>query len=403
MPDTDFLEQDTEQEVVKEQPEVTKVEHEAPAPTRDDLYQDALSEGVEEGVLAALADKQGDLTIDDLRQIPGSEDFTDEELMAQWKAIEAKEGKAEGETEGEIEAYKLPFPVYDKDGNKIDALEKIDLKDLFDGKLQFGYNALGKEQRKTLGETLRNASQGHFNEKRYSDTVLERNQVYEKLQAAQKQVDQYTNERKVWDAALTALAMGDIKPMQAIAQAYQKALLQQPQTPQAGMIPVTQVQQEQELMAKGVEYINNTIVPKGYEIAQRYGADPKEVLNAIQWYLEKEPAEFLTQEKIENIINHVVPALLEENGYSVANSGSVQGNQQTGTNAIEELVKKVEALQAKLAATANKETEAIRKKQSKIPPSGGGAVSPAGDSMPSFKNRQQMKAYMQGDPDWSKV
>lgn len=398
--DVDVLE-GQEQEVQSESQVTPQEPVSEPAPTRDDLFNEALNEGVEESVLNDLAAKE-ELTISDLRQIPGSEELTDEELMAQWKEIEAQEAGS-GEEE-EVEAYKLPFPIYDAEGNKVDALEKINLRDLLDGKLQVGYSALGKEQRKTLSETLRNASLGHFNEQKYNTALTERNQIFERYQAADKQLKQYTEERKVWDAALTALAMGNIKPMEQIAKAYQAALMQQPQVPQAGMVPISQVQEEQEQIARGIEYINGTIIPKGYEIAQQYGANPTEVVNAIKWYLEQEPAEFLTREKIESIINYEIPSLLERNGYNA--SGQVQVNtntQQTSNNEVEELKKQVAALQSTIAQTSNKRTEQVRSKQTKIPPAGGGATPSAGDSVPSFKNRNQMKAYMQGDPDWSKA
>lgn len=400
--DVDVLED--QEEGSEGTPQITPQEPAAePVPTGEDLYNEALSEGVEEAVLNTLAEKE-ELTIDDLRQIPGSDEFSDEELMAKWKEIEAQEAGS-GEGEEEVEAYKLPFPIYDKDGNKLEALDKINLKDLLDGNLQVGYSALGKEQRKTMAEALRNASLGHFNEQKYNTALAERNQIFERFQAHDKQLKQYAEERKVWDAALTALAMGNIKPMEQIAKAYQAALMQQPQTPQAGMIPISQVQEEQELMAKGIEYINTTIIPKGYEIAQSYGANPQEVINAIKWYLEREPAEFLTREKIESIINYEVPSLLERNGYSAngqpAAQPSVTGNQ--SSNEVAELKKQIAALQTTVAEKANGKTEQLRNKQRKIPPAGGGAIPSAGDSMPNFKNRQQMKAYMQNDPDWSKA
>lgn len=396
--DTDTLEQDTELDSQQQDAPVTSLPDHAAGEktlTRQEQIDQALSEGGQEAIVDQLATKEGELTIEDLRKLPGAEGMTDEQLKAEWaNAVKS----VSGEGTEEVEAVKLPFPVYDKQGNKVEA-DKVNLADLLNGNLQIGYNALGKEQRKTLTEALRNASMGHWNEQRYNLTVQERNQVAQELAELKKQASQFSGERKTWDAALTALSMGNIEPMKRLAQAYQNAVTNVPNVPE-GMMSAEQVRADQELFAQGQQFINQTIVPAGIEIAQRYGADAKEVLGAIEWFLKQEPAEFLTKEKIDSILQYEVPQLFESNGYTASES---KPNVSQGGNEVSELKKTVEALQARIAGTANEKTQQAREKSKKAPPAGGGVTPGAGDSMPSFKSRSQMKAWMQGDSDWQKA
>src|ERR1043166_8491996 len=254
--------------------------------------QEIIDETLAEGEQAATADvvieelsnveKHPELTVEDLRKIPGAEDMTDQQIIAEWnKAVKEAKGQVTEGGQAQDATFKLPFPVYDKAGNKIEALEKISVRDLFEGNIRLGYNANGKEQQKTLAEALRNASMGHFNEQKYNTAIGERNQVFTRASELEKQVTQFNEERKVWDAALTALAMGNIEPMKRLAQAYQQALTQAPQAP-AGYVSMIQVQQEQQQVADGQRFINEVIIPNAIDIAKRYDADPKEVANAIE-------------------------------------------------------------------------------------------------------------------------
>lgn len=369
---------------------------------RDSALEEAGTNAGRESAIADLAAKDGEITIDDLKKLPGSEGMTDEQLKAEWDKAVAAEASGTGEQEDE-KAFKLPFPVYDKEGNKVDALEKISVRDLLEGNLQVSYQAMGKEQRKTLTEALRNASLGHWNEQKYNTTVEERNSVVKDLASANEKLDKHSSERKVWDSALTALAMGNIEPMRQLAQAYQNQLVAAPQGTPAGMVSVSSVEAERAEIAAGNQFIQETIIPAGVDIATRYGADPKEVLGAIEFFLKREPMQFLTREKIDSILKYDVPNLFEENGYRAGQGKVSSPNGQQSSNEIDELKKTVAALQSSIAVNKNKVVQNVRDKSKKIPPSGGGATPGAGDSMPTFKSRSQMKAWMQGDTEWAKA
>src|SRR5258708_3153247 len=366
MPDTDVLEQDSQvdgQETQQQDEPVTSLpEHAGGEKTqsRQELIGGRLEEGASAALQESIIDELGDatkhpeLTVDDLRKLPGADGMTDEQLKTEWaKAVATAQGSQVVDGQAADKTFKLPFPVYDAQGQKIETLEKISVRDLLEGKIQIGYNALGKEQRKTLAEALRNASMGHWNEQKYNTTVEERNRVASTLAERDKEIAQFSSERKVWDTALTALAMGNPEPIKALATAYQKALTSTTQsTTPAGMVPVEQVKAEQEQVERGTQYRDTVLYPAPSEIAKRYDANPQEVYNAIKWYIEREPAQFLTHEKIQSIIAYDVPALFESNGYSANATGA--GNQPAvQTNEVEELKKTVAALQLSIADKKN--------------------------------------------------
>jgi hypothetical protein len=223
---------DEELEVTQEdqdvEPRIPDVE--SHIPSREEMLESAFEEGAEESVIEELVSKEGELTVEDLRKLPGSEDYSDEELMAEWKKVSGATGEAAAE------AFKSPVPLYDEKGNKVEDVSKITVQDLLSGKVHFGYNANGKEQRKALEAVLRVAQLGHHNEQRYAGTIAERNQVLKQYQEASEKVTKYEADREVWTAALAALANGNAEPIKQIAQAYAAEVSKIPQVAPAGMI-----------------------------------------------------------------------------------------------------------------------------------------------------------------------
>src|SRR6266404_3673155 len=212
---------------------------------RDEYVNDTYAEGVEENVIEELAGKE-DITLDDLRQIPGAEGLSDAQLQAEWDKAQ-KEAGVEGD-DPSLSAKELPFPVYDAQGNKVTA-DKVTLDDLISGKVQIGYNAMDKEQRKTLTEVLRNASQGH------------------------------------WTAALNALAFGDNKPMANLLNAYKAELGKTGNAPPAGFVAEDTIRQQRELEQAGLQWWTSEGLPQVYDIATKYGADRAEVQRAAEFYI----------------------------------------------------------------------------------------------------------------------
>lgn len=361
--------------------------------SRDDLRESAFAEGIEDSVLESLASKDS-ITIEDLRSIPGSEGLTDEQLTAAWTKAQADAGIEGGpEVQAADTKVELPFPVYDAAGNKI-AADKVTLGDLLSGKALVGYNAMGKEQRKALNEVIRNASQGHWNEHRYNTAQEQYRQSHQRATTAETKIKQFEEQQGQWNAALTALVMGDNNPMKALVEAYRSQMGKSTGITPEGFVPRDQVEQQAAATERGMQWYNDVGLPSALDIADRYGANAKEVMGAIKYFIENEPV--LTPERIDEILKYDVPMAFEQNGY-VAKGGTQNagpGTQAETPNEVEALKKQVEALTQRLAGTANARTEAVRAKGKRIPPAGSGATSGAGDSMPAFKSRESMKEWL---------
>lgn len=371
-----------------------------PHTDRESLVSDAFAEGIEESVIETLAGKD-DITLDDLRKIPGAEGLTDAQLTAAWSKAQAEAGGAEG-TDPNAQKVELPFPVYDAQGNKV-AADKLTLQDLISGKVQIGYQAMGKEQRKAFGDLIRNASQGHWNEHRYNSVQSQYRQASEKLATLEKESSGHKEMQSQWNGALTALLTGNNAPMKALIDAYRSELTKSGQAPPAGFVSEDTVAEQREAAERGMQWWTDVGMPTAYEIANNYGADAKEVQGAIQYFINNEPN--LTPQRIEEILKFDVPYEFEKNGYT-AKGGSGQadgaGNGQQhvpsngqANNEVAELKRQIAALSARVTGNANERTTAVREKGKRTPPAGSGATAGAGDSMPSFKSRNEMKDWLQ--------
>lgn len=362
------------------------------ADSREVQYDNAEAEGVEDAVIDDLAAKD-DITLDDLRTIPGADRMTDEQLEAAWE--EAKKAAGIEGAGSDPKQIELPFPVYDAEGNKV-TKDKVTLEGLISGSLQIGYQAMGKEQKKGFADLIRNASQGHFNEHRYTTVQSQLTEAIRERASLSKQVSEHAARETQWNAALTSLIAGEKGPMERLVNEYRKALTSTGITPE-GFISKDQVAQEREVEQRGQEYYQTVLMPEAYKLAGEMGANPKEVLGAIEFYIKNEP--MLTRERIQEILQYDVPMAFERNGYSRKVGGSVSGGQENET---EKLRKELDEVRKSLAEQSNKGVANVRAKQGKLPPAGGGSTAGAGESMPSFKSRSQFKAWSQGDPDWQK-
>lgn len=363
--------------------------------SREDLVANTFAEGIDDAVIENLSGKEN-ITLDDLRQLPGAEGLSDAQLTTAW-ARAMKDAGLENGLEGD-KKVELPFPVYDAQGNKIDS-DKVTLGDLLSGKALVGYNAMGKEQRKALNEVIRNASQGHWNEHRYNTVNSQYRQEHQRASELQKQVTQFTEQQSQWNSALTAMVMGDAAPMKALVDAYRGALGKTNFTPE-GFVPQDTVAAEREASERGMQWYQDVGMPAAIDIATNYGADPKEVIGAIKYFIEAEPV--LTPQRIDEILKYDVPMAFEANGYSPKGSGTGitnkngNGNEANNgaSNEVETLKNQVAALTQRLAGNTNDRTNAVRDKSKRTPPAGSGATSGAGDSMPAFKSRDAMKEWL---------
>lgn len=332
-------------------------------------FTESADKPTEANVEEELANVQGELTIEHLRKLPGADQYTDEQLMQMWQSANAP-------------APKRSYKIYNESG-EVNDLADLSAEDFL--KLQFGYNAFGKEHKKTFDELMRNASLAHYNEQKMAGLRGERQQLVDKYSKIEQEHTAWANDRKIWEHALTQLAMGNAQPIQQLAQAFMQAQQQMPAMEQAPG-------GDKELESAGLRVYYEYIVPNAQQVAQRYGANPEEVAQAVMHLVGQEPEEFLTAEKLANIINIEIPALLEQAGYSASESASnnAPSTPSNKPDKVSELEKKVAELTARL------ENQSVQKAKAKRPPPvGSGAAPSAGNTVPDFKSRREMKEWLQ--------
>ena len=319
-------------------------------------------------VLTELASKD-ELSLEDIRKLPGSDKYTDAQLEEMWeKAVNATSTKPSARS----------FKVFKEDA-ELEALTGLTAEELL-STLKFGYNANGKEQRKTFEELVRTAQMGHYQESRLARVLADRNTSYEKATTLEQKNAEYEAERKMWGYAMSQHVQGNDAPLQQLIEAFRKVESAPPEMPQAQQ---QQTDYEREMAGQKVYY--EVVVPTAYKLAQSYGANPQEVVKAIEQYVNNEPAEFMNEERFAAILQQDIPFLLEQNGYTRSNAATAP-KQET----------EVEKLKKELATLkAEKQNNVVRStKLRKSPPSGNGTVPSAGETMPEIKTRQQMKDYL---------
>lgn len=378
MPEALEQELELEQEV-KETPE-----------TRESIVNDAVANAELDIRMEDLANSNEEFTAESLRSNLGdlAEGLSDEELMAEWAKAQ---GGTEG-TEGEAAPFTLPngLKLYGEDGKEIAGLDKLTLAQLFNDKVQFGYNALGKEQKKALGEVFRNASLGHYNEQKMQTLAQERAKAYEMYQGIKTEHDSWAKDRQVWLNVLTHAAQGNVEPLKQLIKAYGEAGGQE-----EARTNQIDSRQEAEYNQAGMNWVTG----EANRLAEQYGANPLEIAQAIVYLANQEPQEFLTQDKLNAIVQYEIPALLERYNYSQKNGGGTQAQPQANGNQSNDEVNALKKQVAELMADKqNAATQKLRDKK-KSPPAGGGRTSGTGDSVPAFKSREQYKTWIRGESE----
>lgn len=364
-------------------------------PERDEMINAAMAEGELASSLDTLAEKE-DVTVEDLRQALGAtaQGLSDEELMAEWQKAQVDDSATAGEPKNTETAPTFALPsglkLYDDKGVEVDVKalkpEEVAILQRVLG-YQWGYQALGKEQRKTIDQIARVASLGHYNEQKMQSLLGERSQAMRERQEALGKIEQYEQDRRVWDQALTALANGNAEPIQRLAQAFQQALSTLPAQPAVST-------QDAEFEQIGTQWFMANALPRATELAQQYNANVGEITQAmIDMFVQE--GEFLTPAKIEAILQYEIPALLERNGYA-ANGQRVDRSTGTGADQTEIAALKKQVAEL-VAATKNAETQRLRGKRA--PAAGGGSTPSGSEVMPDFKSKEDYKRWIRDEKD----
>lgn len=342
----------------------------------------ALDEGVTNAVVDNVGD--GEPSVDDLRALPGADEYSDEELLAMWK--ESNKGEEKPETPAQAAARAWKF--YGADGKEVADVDKMTVADFLKGKL--GYNANKAEQQKTLDELLRVAQYGHLNESKLSRAEAARQAASKELETLRGQTTKHSQNEKLWNYALSEFLRGNDKPMDAIIQRFREAAAAPPEL--AGTESTDTASE-----AEGMRVWYEEIQPRADDIAKQYGAKADEVRNYVQYLINNEPE--LTQERLDEIIEQEMPMILEQNGFRASGQPAVAGKAAAPAaqpNAeVAALQKQIAELQAQMK---NQKTSGVRERMKRLPPSSSGRQSGDvdGSEVPgdAVKTREAYKKYL---------
>lgn len=301
-------------------------------------------------VLQEIAAKD-EITLADLKMLPEAKGLSDAQLQALWNEVAGTGNKA-------VETPKPSAPrawkVYQGD-KELSDYSKLTVEEFL--KAQFSYNANNKEHRKTWDEVIRNAQQGHYNAERMTTLQKERQHAYDQWKLLEPKVQQYENERKIWENALAAAARNDLRPMESLLAAYMDALGNPaPEALSGPQIDLAQVQ-------AGYEVYHSTVLPEAEKIAKEHGLTTKEVADGIMLLVENEPAEFLTPQRFQQIIQIEIPTLIQQMKAEAAPAPDTRDQE------IAELKRQLEAAQKGTATKDhNAQVEALHKRRKSAPP-----------------------------------
>jgi hypothetical protein len=234
--------------------------------------------------------------------------------------------------------YRDGKEVADFDPTKMTAAEFLTLK--------VGYNANGKEHQRDFEGILRNAQQGHYNAQKAMQIEQEREHALRQWKENEGKVTTYEGERKVWQQALTAATRGNFEPLRLIVAEFQKAIdAGEPEAPQVPEGYVAQADLDRQ--AAGEQVYQQHILPAAEKLAKEYGFTQQQVATAIMKLVEMEPAEYLTMQKLQNIMQVELPAMMRD----LREQNPIQPPEPTAEQ------KRIEVLEAQIAKLSGKEVE----------------------------------------------
>jgi hypothetical protein len=202
----------------------------------------------------------------------------------------------------------------------------------------------------------------------------------------------WAEDRAVWNTVLTAAVNGNIEPLQKLIDAFAAEAKNLPAETEA-----TAPGYDAETERAGQDFVLNTILPTVYDLAKKHGYDdPIDIRNTAIAMMQAE-GDFLTKEKVDLILQHELPRMLEEKGYK-ATGALPQADGDNSPLATENAALKKQ-LQELTATKANTRMAALRAKAKKAPPAGAGHTQNAGEVIPAeaLKRRHSYKQWLHGE------
>lgn len=373
---------------------------------------DAALEGEQNVLIEELAGIEGDLSAEDLRRLGGSdaEGLSDDELVQLWNQYQkdgsapssgaaGASGQAPGgstsaganvSTQGGT-ANTRSWKFYDGAGNAVESVEALTLKDFLSGKI--GYNALGKEQQRSLDELVRVAQFGHLNETKLGMQRGEYDAARKELATLRNELGTSKQERAAVDRAFQQFHMGNEQPLRQLLEKHKAGLAAEPSAPAtAGS--------DAEYERIGQQYYQTTLQPIAHQIADRYGVQRSDVERALQTRLANDPN--ITEDKLALWLNHEIPLEIEAAGYALrATAGTVTATTSSGATAgssdrVAELERRLAEAEAKLQNGTTQDVRSRRSNTPGAPGQRGNTSTQPSDVIPAdaLKSQDAFKRYL---------
>ncbi len=376
-----------------------------------ETFDAAVAEGVEQYDIEQLADKDGDLTAEDLRGFLDqrgidTKNLSDEDVLQAYAETEIARQAGSGEPQQEPQGGSdRPWAFVDGDGKPVADLTKLTVEEAL--KLALSYKVDGQDRRHTLDDLIRLAQREPLDKQRITALLEQRNGVGNRLAQAETELAGLRKDKQFWLWVLQdRTGARFVKAVEAF-----EAADFQPGGEQAGAAggapdPLHSFSKDEE--TRGELVYQQEVKPLIQQMARSWSVDgqapTQELVQHTEAQIEQAFRALVAQEgrflhdptygpwRIRQIIENDLPALLAEGGYRpTAAHGATDG----GNGAAQENAR----LKAEIA---NLKAQRQKEKVNNAPDAGGGS-GPAGahtasDVLSKVKTKDDMFAMLR-DPN----
>lgn len=298
---------------------------------RDEILENADFEG-QLNVAVDQLEEGGELTLQELRTLPGTSGMSDSELIAlrdesgrvdEAPAASVQEAAANKVAEalgGEAVETSKGWKVYDEKGAEIADLDKLTAKQFL--QLKIGYTANGKEQKKSFDEMVRVTKFGHLNERKLSEERQQKESFAKQLQEAMPELKQLRGISGTVKYAMTQFHLGNDAPLDRLLKAFKAQMGGDPNQPQ--VVEQPQREDNSAQVAEGQRVYFEEIQPEADKLAEQYAAGfpveqqtqlKKELRQVVKAFIAQDPGGQGIVQRVKEYINEELPLHLENAGW----------------------------------------------------------------------------------------
>lgn len=262
--------------------------------------------------------------------------------------------------------------------------------------VKIGYKANGQDQQRTFEQLIRVAQNGHYNEQRTQQLSQEREHALRQYRETAEKLTSYEQQRKVWENALTAASRNNFEPLKQILDLFQKAVEADPTaapTVPEGYVSQAQIQSQQEANRVFI----TTVQPKAAELAKQFSYPQDQVEQAILMMVNREPSEFMSWQRLQDIMNVELPDYLTRLREANPVTPTEAETTKTELAALKQEIADLKSGKKTEVDTENERVTAVHAKRGKAPPGvptvGGGSGGEGADFDDAAGGRKWLREY----------